>query len=405
VTNTTASPFIITRYDYDGDGARVKKTEQVGLAVTTTLYASSIEVQIAGTTRITSSYYFAGAQLVAMREMTNTGGVTNTLYFLHTDHLGSNSITTNASGVVLARQSYMPYGSVRSGGTGVMPTDIGYTGQRLDAGTGGLMYYRARYYLPGLGRFASADTVVPSPRDPQAFNRYLYAGGNPLKYVDPSGHDWIDTLGQFASGVLFQWSVSNREAVIPSSPDQRQAVEALAADTDAFVAGRLVGGLVAAGQGLAEFSSGAGAIGGGLAACGSGVLCPAGAGAVAGGAIVAAHGVSVVIQGAAAAGQQLGILLAKSEQPSASSSEPTERHHLLPKQFRDSFEQAGLDIEDYTKDLPRDFHKDIHGRGGGEAWINSWNRQWARFFDQNRNPSADEILWQLETMKEEFGIP
>jgi hypothetical protein len=50
--------------------------------------------------RITSSYYFAGAQLVAMREMTNTGGVTNTLReaFLHTDHLRSNSITTNASG-------------------------------------------------------------------------------------------------------------------------------------------------------------------------------------------------------------------------------------------------------------------------------------------------------------------
>jgi RHS repeat-associated protein len=241
--------------------------------------------------------------------MTNTGGVTNTLYFLHTDHLGSNSITTNASGAVLARQSYMPYGSIRSGGVGVMPTDIGYTGQRLDAGTGGLMYYRARYYLPGLGRFASADTVVPSPRDPQAFNRYLYAGGNPLKYVDPSGHDWIDTLGQFASGVLFQWSVSNREAVIPSSPDQRQAVEALAADTDAFVAGRIVGGVLAAGQGVLEFSSGAGAMGGGLAACGSGVLCPAGVGAVAGGAVVAAHGASVVIQGAAAAGQQLARLI------------------------------------------------------------------------------------------------
>jgi hypothetical protein len=28
---------------------------------------------------------------------------------------------------VLARQSFMPYGSVRSGGTGVMPTDIGFT--------------------------------------------------------------------------------------------------------------------------------------------------------------------------------------------------------------------------------------------------------------------------------------
>jgi RHS repeat-associated protein len=156
--------------------------------VTTTLYVGAIELQIAGTTRITSSYYFAGAQLVAMREMTNTGGVTNTLYFLHTDHLGSNSITTNASGAVLARQSFMPYGSVRSGGTGVMPTDIGYTGQRLDAGTGGLMYYRARYYTPGLARFASPDTMVPEPLDPQSWNRYSYTRNNPINRVDPSGH-------------------------------------------------------------------------------------------------------------------------------------------------------------------------------------------------------------------------
>jgi RHS repeat-associated protein len=125
-----------------------------------------------------------------MREMTNTGGVTNTLReaFLHTDHLGSNSITTNASGAVLARQSYMPFGSVRSGGTGSMPTDIGFTGQRLDAGTGGLMYYGARYYLPGLSRFASADTIVPGAGNPQALNRFSYALNNPIKYTDPSGH-------------------------------------------------------------------------------------------------------------------------------------------------------------------------------------------------------------------------
>ncbi|MBE7467724.1 MAG: hypothetical protein DPW09_20465 [Anaerolineae bacterium] len=83
---------------------------------------------------------------------------------------------------------------------------------------------------------------------------------------------------------------------------------------------------------------------------------------------------------------------------------PVEGHHLLPKQFRPKFEAAGLDIEDYVVPLPRDFHKDIHGRGGGEAWINSWNKQWERFF-AGRNPSAGEILQQLEKMKKDFGIP
>jgi RHS repeat-associated protein len=68
-----------------------------------------------------------------------------------------------------------------------MPTDIGYTGQRLDNSTG-LMYYGARYYAQGLGRFISADTIVPGAGNPQAFNRYAYGLDNPVKYIDPSGH-------------------------------------------------------------------------------------------------------------------------------------------------------------------------------------------------------------------------
>ena len=50
------------------------------------------------------------------------------------------------------------------------------------------MYYKARYYHPALGRFISADTLVPRPSDPQSLNRYSYVQNNPLKYTDSSGH-------------------------------------------------------------------------------------------------------------------------------------------------------------------------------------------------------------------------
>jgi len=52
----------------------------------------------------------------------------------------------------------------------------------------GLYYYNARYYLPGIGRFLSADTIVPDPADPQAFNRYSYVFNRPTFYNDPSGN-------------------------------------------------------------------------------------------------------------------------------------------------------------------------------------------------------------------------
>jgi hypothetical protein len=39
-----------------------------------------------------------------------------------------------------------------------------------------------------MGRFISADTIVPNFANPQSLNRYSYCLNNPLKYIDPSGH-------------------------------------------------------------------------------------------------------------------------------------------------------------------------------------------------------------------------
>ena len=89
------------------------------------------------------------------------------------------------------RDLHTPYGAVRWS-DGTLPTDYGHTGQRAD--TTGLMYYHARYYDAALGRFVSADTVVPDPSRPRDLNRYAYAANSPLRFVDPSGHFTRDEL-------------------------------------------------------------------------------------------------------------------------------------------------------------------------------------------------------------------
>ncbi|MBI5877540.1 MAG: RHS repeat-associated core domain-containing protein [Chloroflexi bacterium] len=113
-------------------------------------------------------------------------GAVSALYFVHTDHLGSVSLTTDGAGAVVSEQKFTAWGVVRAA-NGAMPTDVGYTGQRADASTG-LMFYGARYYDSYLNRFISADSIVPGAGNPQALNRYSYVLGNPLKYTDPSGH-------------------------------------------------------------------------------------------------------------------------------------------------------------------------------------------------------------------------
>ena len=54
----------------------------------------------------------------------------------------------------------------------------------------------ARFYIPGIARFASADTIVPDPTDPQSYNRYSYVYNNPIKLIDPSGHCAITADGK-----------------------------------------------------------------------------------------------------------------------------------------------------------------------------------------------------------------
>lgn len=76
-------------------------------------------------------------------------------------------------------QRFDAWGNVTQS-TGSIPT-YGYTGREPDAS--GLIFYRARYYHPGLGRFASRDPIGMQG----GINPYAYAGGNPVSFNDPSG--------------------------------------------------------------------------------------------------------------------------------------------------------------------------------------------------------------------------
>jgi len=112
--------------------------------------------------------------------------VNGTLYYVLKDHLGSANVITDASGATIGEARYFPYGETRLT-TGTMQTDQLFTGQRELAELG-IYHYGARFYSPKLGRFLSADTIVPNAANPQDFNRYSYVRNNPIRYIDPTGH-------------------------------------------------------------------------------------------------------------------------------------------------------------------------------------------------------------------------
>jgi len=165
----------ITTFVYDGDGGRVKKTTSSG---TTTYIGSLFEKDATGKT---IKYIFAGANRVATVESTGS------IYYTHSDHLGSSNVITDKNGSLAQYCEYTPYGMLaRNEGTDV--TKHKFTGKELD--NTGLYFYGARYYDPEIGRFITADTIVQAPYNPQTLNRYSYCGNNPINYVDPTGHFW-----------------------------------------------------------------------------------------------------------------------------------------------------------------------------------------------------------------------
>ena len=158
-----------TNFEYDGNGSRVRKGGRVYFD---DLYECA--------TLDCGKYIFAGSERIALKADSGE------LYYYHSDHLGSTSLMTE-NGVVIEDLFYKPFGEkVAQQQGGFSPSHM-FTGQEFDDETG-LYYYNARYYNPVIGRFVSADSVVPYPDDSQSFNRYSYTRNNPINFIDPSGH-------------------------------------------------------------------------------------------------------------------------------------------------------------------------------------------------------------------------
>ncbi len=136
--------------------------------------------------------FHCAALLFALMSGALAHAATTTTYY-HNDLLGSPVAATDASGHVIWRESYRPYGERLTNDPASTGNDVWYTSRRQDADTG-LVYMGARYYDPVAGRFVSKDPVGFDEGNIQSFNRYAYANDNPYKYVDPDGRVVVDVL-------------------------------------------------------------------------------------------------------------------------------------------------------------------------------------------------------------------
>lgn len=131
-----------------------------------------------------TNYYVYGLGL--LYEVTPAKGASKVLTH-HYDYRGSTVALTDGNGHVTDRISYSPYGSIASR-AGTNDTPFLFAGKNgVLSDNNGLLYMRARYYNPVIGRFVSQDVLIGDITASITCNKYAYAGNNPIDLNDPRG--------------------------------------------------------------------------------------------------------------------------------------------------------------------------------------------------------------------------
>jgi RHS repeat-associated protein len=186
---------LIASYEYDGAGRRIQKT--TGGHTMDYFYnedCQNIETRQDGCSNPIDQTIFdiryVDAPIVRFHDGDTDGTIDNTLYAMQDANFNVTALA-NASGTVVERYVYTPYGQRKvleanfaDDCDGLSDVDwmIGHQGLALDLESG-LIYNRARYLDTSLGRFISRDQLGYV----DGSNVYQFVSGNPELLVDPSG--------------------------------------------------------------------------------------------------------------------------------------------------------------------------------------------------------------------------
>lgn len=189
LTGVTLPDGSTVNYTYAADGNISQRTRTIGTTTQTTNYLVDPNLAFAqvvaeyDTTGHPTAIYVYGDELLMRIEPSG-----NACY--HHDGLGSVVAMTDDTGAAIQTYGYDAWGNaVESTGADTNPYQ--FAGERFDADTG-LIYLRARWYDPAIGRFVSADSTGGRFVEPITLNKYIYTSDDPANRADPSGLFTLD---------------------------------------------------------------------------------------------------------------------------------------------------------------------------------------------------------------------
>ena len=166
------SGTLTTQYAYDGDGVRTSKTA----GGDTTQYVLDLMATLPVVITDTEAVYLYGLDIIAQQQ-------SERLYYMH-DGQGSVRQLLDTTGQVETNYAYDPFGVPLVGGDVSNPYQ--FTGEAWQAEVE-LLYLRARYYQPEVGRFITKDPWEGDMWRPGTLNYYVYVINRPVNWVDLTG--------------------------------------------------------------------------------------------------------------------------------------------------------------------------------------------------------------------------
>ncbi len=163
----------ITIYHYDQQGYLITETTETGALIKDYIWQQGLHpvAQI-------------DASMPAQAGMPSEG-----IIYLHTDHLLTNRLATDATREVIWRWEGEAFGNTPASGS--VSVNLRFPGQYYDAETN-LHYNHFRYYDPELGRYITSDPIGIIG----GMNTYGYVYQNPIMFFDVLGLAWDCTYVQ-----------------------------------------------------------------------------------------------------------------------------------------------------------------------------------------------------------------
>ncbi len=194
-------------YYYDADGNRrgVVTRNAAGAVTGARVFIGGTELELTSTGALSQAFAYLSLGTPVAKIVSPAGGWTASsasngasVIELQYHGLANNTLlSVGPTGTVRAGFVYGPYGDVIRA-TGASTTTIGAQRRRFNDkfrdDLTGLSYYGVRYYDPLLLSWTQADPMyrfVPDAAwaEPRRGSLYLFAAGNPLRYLDPDGRD------------------------------------------------------------------------------------------------------------------------------------------------------------------------------------------------------------------------